>query len=155
MRKSKARPSTSSKHRPSGNYVVGYKQPPVEYRFKPGQSGNQKGRPKGIRNTATEVSEILNQKIVVSTGERVRKMSVRQAILTRHAEAAIKGNIRAAEFLLELEQQLNPIIVHQDEMFKTEEEIKAALMARGLPESMLRQLQFHDPKLFEDEEEDG
>ena len=45
-------------------------------------------------------------------------MSVRQAILTRHAEAAIKGNIRAAEFLLELEQQLNPIIVHQDENSK-------------------------------------
>ena len=32
---------------------VGYRKPPVHTRFKPGQSGNPKGRPKGPRNLAT------------------------------------------------------------------------------------------------------
>ena len=33
-----------------GNHEVGYGKPPKHTRFKPGQSGNSKGRPKGVRN---------------------------------------------------------------------------------------------------------
>ena len=37
----------------AAQYKVGYKRPPVSTRFKPGSSGNPKGRPKGQRNFKT------------------------------------------------------------------------------------------------------
>jgi hypothetical protein len=42
----KSRKSVGSKKRRKTDYKVGYKKPPVESRFKPGQSGNPAGRAK-------------------------------------------------------------------------------------------------------------
>jgi hypothetical protein len=82
-------------------YLVGYGRPPEEHRFKPGKSGNRKGRPKGAKNTATLLRELLDRKIEVRSGNTVRKMSVREAMLTRFAEAALKGDTKSAAFLLQ------------------------------------------------------
>ena len=38
---------------------VGYGNPPKESRFKKGQSGNQRGRPKGSKNLKTDLAEEL------------------------------------------------------------------------------------------------
>jgi hypothetical protein len=83
------------------SYRVGYGRPPREHRFQSGQSGNRKGRPKGTKNTVTLLREILDRKIEVRTGSTVRKMSVREAMLTRFAEAALKGDTKSAAFLLQ------------------------------------------------------
>jgi hypothetical protein len=81
-------------------YSVGYSKPPREHRFKPGQSGNPKGRPKGSKNTATLLRAILDRKVEMRTDGLVRKVSVREAMLMRFAEAALKGDTKAAAFLL-------------------------------------------------------
>ncbi len=78
---------------------VGYRAPPRAYQYKPGQSGNPKGRPKGTQNTDTVIREILDRKVDVRVGGTLRKISVRQAILTRFAEDALKGNPKSAAFL--------------------------------------------------------
>ena len=82
-------------------YSVGYGKPPKEHRFKPGQSGNSKGRPKGKKNTYTVLREILDRKVEMRTGGMVRKVSLREAMLMRFAEAALKGDTKAAGFLLQ------------------------------------------------------
>jgi hypothetical protein len=51
-------------------YQVGYGKPPQEHRFRPGQCGNRKGRPKGSKNNATLLREILDRKIPVRRGTR-------------------------------------------------------------------------------------
>ena len=38
---------------PDDDYAVGYKKPPLHTRFKKGQSGNPRGRPKGSKNFST------------------------------------------------------------------------------------------------------
>lgn len=38
-----------------GNYIVGYKKPPVHTQFKKGQSGNPKGRPKSKQSMLTKI----------------------------------------------------------------------------------------------------
>ena len=86
--------------RSGGSYTTGYGKPPKEHRFQPGQSGNPKGRPRGTKNTATMLRDILDRKIEVRTGSAVRKISVREAILTRFAEGALKGDTKSAAFLL-------------------------------------------------------
>jgi hypothetical protein len=60
---------------------VGYKNPPREYTWKPGQSGNPKGRRKGSKNESTILREILQHKISIrGPGGRVRKISVMEGI---------------------------------------------------------------------------
>jgi hypothetical protein len=83
------------------SYKTGYGSPPKQHQFKPGQSGNPKGRPKGAKNTATLLREILDRNIEVRTATTVRKISVREAMLTRFAESALKGDTKSAAFLLQ------------------------------------------------------
>ena len=54
---------------------VGYGRPPVHTRFKPGQSGNPKGRRKGQRNLHTVLTEALNQRITIREGDRTRSVT--------------------------------------------------------------------------------
>jgi Family of unknown function (DUF5681) len=91
-----------AKARPSGStYRTGYRKPPKEHRFRPGESGNASGRPKGRKNTETLLREILDRKIEVRNGSTTRKISVCEAILTRFAESALKGDTKSAPFLLQ------------------------------------------------------
>ena len=48
------------------DYEIGYGRPPKSTRFKPGQSGNPKGRKKGSKNTYSILRDILNQKVTVN-----------------------------------------------------------------------------------------
>lgn len=42
---------------------VGYGVPPEEHKFRPGQSGNPKGRPKGSKNESTILRELMERKL--------------------------------------------------------------------------------------------
>jgi len=45
---------------------LGYCNPPEHGRFKKGQSGNPKGRPKGTLNLATVLERTLREKVVLN-----------------------------------------------------------------------------------------
>ena len=79
---------------------VGYKRPPEKSRFKPGQSGNPKGRPKHARNLKTEFLEELNEVIRVREGGHEMKISKQRAFVKSLVAAAIKGDMRAANALV-------------------------------------------------------
>lgn len=83
-----------------GGYEVGYGKPPKKHQFKPGLSGNPKGRPKGAKNEATILREIMHQRMEVREGGRARKISRLEALLLRCLEAALKGDLKAMAFLL-------------------------------------------------------
>ena len=79
---------------------VGYGRPPRANQFKPGQSGNPKGRPKGAKSEASILYELLHRKIPIREGGRTRKITVLEAILLRFTEDSLKGNTKSAAFLL-------------------------------------------------------
>lgn len=58
-----------------GDYEVGYGKPPEHSRFKPGESGNRKGRPKMAKGGPPDVAEILSEEIAVKNAGVSRKMS--------------------------------------------------------------------------------
>jgi hypothetical protein len=76
------------------------RKPPREHQFKPGQSGNLNGRPKGSKNETSVLRALLHRKIAVREGTKSRKISVLEAILLRITEDALKGNTKSATFLL-------------------------------------------------------
>lgn len=84
------------------DYDVGYGKPPIATRFQPGQSGNPKGRPKGVRNFRTEVKAMLNRKISVVKNGKTIKVRTLEAALMRLQEKALKGDIRSLLTILEL-----------------------------------------------------
>ena len=76
-------------------YEVGYRKPPKHSRFKPGQSGNPRGRTKGTKNLKTDLMEELGEKIVIREGDRSQKVSKQRALLKSVVNRAIKGDARA------------------------------------------------------------
>jgi hypothetical protein len=86
---------------------VGYKSPPKHSQFKPGISGNPRGRPKGSRGFKTELAEALNARVRVVENGRRRSITTVAATLRRLVERAVtKGDLRAIERLLTYAQQL-------------------------------------------------
>ena len=81
---------------------VGYKKPPKHTQFKPGQSGNPKGRPKSVKNLATDLEEELSQKITVTEGKKQQETTKQRAMLKSLFAKALKGETRAAGVLLNL-----------------------------------------------------
>ena len=51
---------------PSETETVGYKRPPSKTQFKPGQSGNPRGRPKRKVDMSESLNRALDEKIVVT-----------------------------------------------------------------------------------------
>jgi len=98
---------------PSPHYEVGYGKPPIQSRFKPGQSGNPLGRPKGSRkkpnmpalNEERLKSIILEEayrSIRINDSDRQISIPMAQAIVRSLAVNAAKGNQRAQRLFTEL-----------------------------------------------------
>jgi Family of unknown function (DUF5681) len=85
-----------------GAYAVGYGRPPHHTRFKPGRSGNPKGRSKGTKNLKTDLMEELSERICISEGGKSKRLSKQRALLKSLAAKAIKGDARAMNILLNL-----------------------------------------------------
>jgi len=90
------------------DYEVGYGRPPVHSRFKPGQSGNPAGRPKGAKNFATEIAAELKEEILVKEAGVTKRLSKRRAMVKRQAERALQGDTRAFSCLVAMSLGENP-----------------------------------------------
>ena len=83
------------------DYEIGYGRPPKSTRFKPGQSGNPKGRKKGSKNTYSLLRDILNQKVAVNTTDKgTIQITKQQAILLQASNQAVSGEVKAIGFIM-------------------------------------------------------
>ena len=79
---------------------VGFGKPPMHSRFRKGCSGNAKGRPKGTKNLRTDLTEVLQERITVTEGDRKVRMSKQRAIVKTLIAKTLKGDSRSATTLL-------------------------------------------------------
>ena len=84
------------------DYEVGYGKPPRDTRFKEGQSGNPRGRPPGLKNLKTLLSEALNEPVVVTENGGHRKITKRQAIIKQLVNQSATADWRAVKILLDM-----------------------------------------------------
>lgn len=81
---------------------VGYKSPPKHTRFKKGQSGNPKGRPKGHLNLKTDLTSELGERVKLTQDGKPVKLTKQRALVKSLVARAIKGDPRATNALLPL-----------------------------------------------------
>lgn len=80
---------------------VGYGKPPRASQFKPGTSGNPKGRPRGSKNESTILREMLNEKLSLrQPNGRVKKIPALEGVHRKQLERALKGDVKSAAFVL-------------------------------------------------------
>ena len=63
------------------DYTVGRGKPPVHTRFKPGQSGNPRGRPRGAVDAKQALQAALGERVTITeNGRRVRRSKLEIAL---------------------------------------------------------------------------
>ena len=62
---------------------VGYGRPPIEHRFKPGESGNPSGRPKDARRFAADLLDELGEMVSITDGNKTLEVTKQRAIVKR------------------------------------------------------------------------
>lgn len=87
---------------------TGYKRPPKHNRFKKGQSGNPRGRPKkdvpgmdDARSTDSLVLKQAERRIAVREGEEITEITAIEAVLRAQYASASKGNSHAQRHIIE------------------------------------------------------
>jgi Family of unknown function (DUF5681) len=89
------------------DFKVGYKRPPRHSRFRPGKSGNPRGRQKSVRNLGSDVKRTLETPVTLNERGKAKRVSTQEAALLRLREKALKGDARSLDRLLELAQTFN------------------------------------------------
>ena len=90
-------------------YAVGYGKPPSTSRFKPGQSGNAKGRPKGRKNLKTLIRQAMTAMITVQEGSSGRHVTKLEGVVLRQLQNALKGNDRSAMAVIAIGEGPGPL----------------------------------------------
>lgn len=78
------------------NPQVGYGRPPAEHQFRPGQSGNPNGRPKGARSFKSDLRDELGEVVSISDdNNETIEVTKQRAIIKTLLRMAIAGDPRA------------------------------------------------------------
>jgi hypothetical protein len=83
-------------------YDVGYKKPPKNSRFRQGQSGNPRGRPKGAQNLNSRLMAALNERVTVVEGGKRKTMTKYDALVKQVVNKAAGGDVRFTKLTFEM-----------------------------------------------------
>jgi len=108
--------------------MVGYGRPPSATRFRKGQSGNPKGRPKGRKSVGKIFRDALHRIIEVREGDRVRAMPKIEAVIEVNLNKALKGDHRSFAKLMDVADRLGIVELQPEErqIFISKDKIDAA-----------------------------
>jgi hypothetical protein len=123
-----------------GTYDIGFGKPPRLTQFKPGQSGNAAGRPRGAKNFAAAIEEELQARVTVTENGKRKRISKREIIAKHLVNKAASGDLRAIPLLLNetRTREGNPADGGSVEVFDTPED-------HDVFDSILRRIRGSDP----------
>jgi len=86
----------------SAAYEVGYGKPPKSGQFKPGRSGNPKGRPRRQPTTEDLFLKEAARLIGVRVGDQIAHVSRREALVRRVFQMGLEGNPKLIAMLVSI-----------------------------------------------------
>ena len=92
------------------DHIAHFQRPPRKGQFKPGQSGNPRGRPKHSRNIKTYVDELLSETIPVIEGGKTRKIPRAKAIAIQLVKQAAKGDPKGLAAIMSFTREFDTAV---------------------------------------------
>jgi hypothetical protein len=86
----------------SSSDSVGYRRPPKQHQFKPGQSGNPKGRPKGTPTLQEVMVREAAKHVKLKQGDKIIVVPKLEALARRVFNKALEGDLAAARMIFQL-----------------------------------------------------
>lgn len=86
---------------PNDDDRVGPGRPPKHSRFKPGESGNPRGRPKGSVSFATIIKREARKKVKIRENGRTKSISGMEVVARQAMQQAMKGNLKATALVIQ------------------------------------------------------
>src|SRR5262245_40261180 len=116
------------------NSAVGYRRPPVNRQFKPGQSGNPNGRPKGHKSLKTMLAAALDEKIAVrGKNGKIRWLTKQEAMIELTVNKALGGDLKAIEKVIQLADKLG--------VYKEQAAASFSAVGQAAREKLMRRLE--------------
>jgi hypothetical protein len=120
----------NEKPRPLGNYSVGYKKPPVEHQFKPGQLRDSAQNTKGGRKeNPPDVAGMIEKSVQVKRGGKTITMHPFEAEVTSLGSRALKGEAKLFLKNCDTASLLNPPPAQQTHgVFEVPKDVNAGIV---------------------------
>jgi len=99
--------------RPS--YLVGYGRPPAQHQFRPGESGNDRGRTPGRGNLVAAFKRLATKKVKRRIGGRSQRIHLAEAVLLNNWHLALNGEKKALFNILPLLHEVASIVPRTNE----------------------------------------
>ena len=88
------------------DHKIGPGRPPKHSRWKKGQSGNPRGRPKGRIDVRAVLEEELSELITLATPQGEREVTKLQAVIRRLIHEGLSGKVYAIQDILDRAERL-------------------------------------------------
>ena len=109
---------------------IGYGRPPRQHRFKPGESGNPKGRAKGAKGMKSILRKEFSERVRITENGKSRTISKMELMVKRLAEKGAKGDFKSITKLIDLGMMV----------FGTEDEVRGAPSLTGDEQAIIDQV---------------
>lgn len=118
---------------------IGHRRPPVSSRFKPGHSGNPRGRPRGS-GRKLPYDAVLGQKVEIRLDGQPRRVTAAEALLLKLVQSGVAGDARIGELvltILEAEREVRSTAEQSRDMtivcsFVSADDPSSAMLALGM-----------------------
>jgi hypothetical protein len=109
-------------------YPVGYKRPPRHTQFKPGQSGNSKGRPKKSVTFTDVISKHSQKLVTITMGGKPQRITMLEAIGLKQVSQALNGDHKSTSLVLDA---LKPMVDALERELRADGRLGASSPATG------------------------